>query len=121
MQTIDRTCPTCGKVFKARIKYVNRGEANFCSRSCGSIHTNSKRPPAESKKRLSAIARDEYIKMFGEPFCMMCGDPKADVHHRDEDRKNNDPTNLQALCRSCHVTHHNIQRGIMKLEKARLA
>ena len=80
---------------------------------------HSKRPPAKSIKRLNQIAREEYQKIFGEPFCMMCGNPKADVHHRDGDRRNNDPSNMQPLCRSCHVTHHNIQRGIMNIEKAR--
>lgn len=45
--------------------------------------------------------------------CPDCGRslPRAgefDVHHIDEDPTNNDPENLIALCRRCHVwRHHN--------------
>lgn len=119
MQTIDRVCPTCGKTFQADLKYVKQGEAKFCSRSCVAIHFNGKRPPAKNKKHLNRIARDAYIAMFGQPVCMMCGNRKADVHHRDGDRRNNDPANLQPLCRSCHIAHHNSQRGLMKIERER--
>jgi len=30
------------------------------------------------------------------------------VHHRDHDRTNNDPSNLQLLCKQCHQTHHGV-------------
>lgn len=36
-----------------------------------------------------------------DPFCP-CGRPATDVDHRDGDATNNDPENLQGLCRSCH-------------------
>lgn len=29
-----------------------------------------------------------------------------DVHHRDEDPRNNSPENLVALCRTCHYARH---------------
>lgn len=35
--------------------------------------------------------------------CEYCGrEAEIDVHHRDKNRKNNDPFNLVRLCRWCH-------------------
>lgn len=40
--------------------------------------------------------------------CAKCGKPDAsDVHHKDEDYRNNSPENLVRLCRSCHMKEHN--------------
>jgi hypothetical protein len=64
-------------------------------------------------------AREVYIENFGEPICEMCSNPKADVHHRDKNKKNNDPVNLRALCRSCHVILHNQERTIRDMELLR--
>lgn len=116
---IDVPCQQCGKMFTTYPSRIEKGEGKFCSRSCGSKHSHSLRPPAESKSRLSIKAREEYIKIFGPPVCMMCGSEKADVHHRDHNRKNNDPKNLQALCRSCHVILHNQERVITDMEAIR--
>ena len=42
--------------------------------------------------------------------CERCGNgPPLEVHHRDGDRANNDPSNLEALCggpRGCHAREH---------------
>ncbi len=42
--------------------------------------------------------------------CEMCGvkDTKRNlvVHHKDEQPSNNNRSNLQVLCRSCHINHH---------------
>ena len=35
MKNINRICKTCNKPFKADSREVNRGDARFCSRSCG--------------------------------------------------------------------------------------
>jgi len=44
--------------------------------------------------------------------CVVCsaenGPWKLVVHHIDQDRSNNDPTNLITLCRSCHNRGHNL-------------
>jgi len=46
-------------------------------------------------------------KKHKEKQCEMCGyEPlflrSLDVHHRDGDKKNNDPSNLMTLCATCH-------------------
>lgn len=52
--------------------------------------------------------------------CERCGDADAaamgnqspsqllQVHHRDRNKHNNDPANLEVLCRRCHCTEHGI-------------
>ncbi|WP_419715707.1 hypothetical protein [Bacillus cereus] len=37
----------------------------------------------------------------------MCGSTESvDIHHKDENWKNNSLESLQALCRSCHMKEH---------------
>jgi hypothetical protein len=65
----------------------------------------------------------EYVKVWiayhGDPpyVCAHCSQPVTTlqgrtrgcgvVHHKDEDRSNNDISNLAAMHRECHVSHHN--------------
>lgn len=40
-------------------------------------------------------------------YCEICGgDSLLGLHHKDEDRTNNSPENLQTLCQSCHTKWH---------------
>jgi hypothetical protein len=55
--------------------------------------------------------RIAYKKLgrVGAAGCVRCG--KVDepsrmcVHHKDENRANNDPSNLELVCKSCHQNH----------------
>lgn len=39
--------------------------------------------------------------------CEICGSTKSiDIHHKDGDYTNNDLSNLQVICRSCHMKEH---------------
>lgn len=40
IKRISKECLQCGKAFLAAQKEVNRGNAKFCSRSCGTTHFN---------------------------------------------------------------------------------
>lgn len=64
--------------------------------------------------------------------CEICQKRKAtDVHHKDENHKNNKPDNLQNLCKKCHAEIHGIEprdfeltRLVMnyhKIQKSRVA
>ena len=56
--------------------------------------------------------RKVYIKIAFEVYklekkCNNCGkDEDLDIHHKDENRKNNKKSNLQVLCGFCHNSHH---------------
>lgn len=104
---IERNCETCNGVFTTDRKYLKRGGGRFCSSSCAAIYGNSLKPEAESVSRLNEIAREVYIKRNGLPSCSHCGTVPADVHHLNENKKDNSKENLLALCRSCHVAYHN--------------
>lgn len=48
-----------------------------------------------------------YLIAEREAKCEICGSIKSiDVHHIDGNFQNNEPTNLQIVCRSCHMKMH---------------
>lgn len=97
-----KTCETCGKPF-GRNRYNGRLEdpARFakrrnCSQSCG----NTKREVG--KDTLHWRARKHKADS-----CETCSATTGlHVHHVDRNPSNNDPTNLQTLCASCHLKLH---------------
>lgn len=47
-------------------------------------------------------------------ICEICGnDKKTEVHHKDENRENNNPENLITLCKSCHRQVHKKSLAIL--------
>lgn len=43
--------------------------------------------------------------------CMRCGSGNdLEVHHKDRDRDNNSPENLEVLCHGCHMEEHHDER-----------
>jgi hypothetical protein len=55
---------------------------------------------AISKASGRARARRQY-KTLGQ--CELCDDLAVDRHHRDDNPRNNDVSNIQYLCRACHM------------------
>lgn len=68
------------------------------------------RPENKERKRLYQKTYERPWKQFVKDACEKCGyksiDPvfkrDLDVHHKDGDKKNNEPSNLQTLCPPCH-------------------
>lgn len=49
-----------------------------------------------------------YLVLGREYCCEKCGSTaNIDVHHKDGNRNNNTPENIELLCRSCHLKEHN--------------
>lgn len=123
MNWVRVTCGWCGKAFSTRQCDVDRGHGKFCSLSCSSRYTNSKRPVGNSRSRTRERAREAWVSYYGsEPLCEVCG-KKADVHHENEDPTDNRKENLRAWCRSHHVAYHhskdpkrkkNLKKGVEK-------
>lgn len=96
------TCASCGKdILKTpyRIKQSKSGNV-FCNQSCSATYNNSLRKK-ESINTYRRIAFQNY-----KHECACCGwnidERILEVHHIDEDRKNNKLKNLIILCPICH-------------------
>ena len=106
----EHNCHFCGKPLE-RKRYPSKWEvwANFwrrkyCDRQCmaDAYEGQIKVPTWANSRRQS--------QKQAKPACELCGrlatETQMYVHHRDENPMNNDPTNLQTLCGSCHRREH---------------
>lgn len=102
----EYTCEQCGTTFYRRGTRTNK---RFCSLAC--------RYASQSKPR--TINRDGYVQLWdGHGGCVLehravmervLGRPllpSEHVHHKDEDRAHNDPSNLEVLPISEHMALH---------------
>lgn len=102
-----KRCDHCGTPF-TRQSFGERLEdrsaflrRRFCSLTCA----NSRRNP-KNKSTYSLRAR-QHIKLA----CEACGATKAlHAHHVDQSILNNEPTNIQTLCKQCHDFWHATQK-----------
>lgn len=109
-KTESKTCKKCGKKFNRR-RYGKRLEdytrwkaRKYCSKQCSYI-----RKAISHRSTFHRLARE-----FRESSCATCGSTEnLDVHHKDGNYKNNDPSNLETLCHSCHMKLH-WRRGDLK-------
>lgn len=52
----------------------------------------------------------KYRHLVDIKKCELCGSERnLVVHHKDHDHRNNEPSNLQVLCKRCHQKHHCIR------------
>lgn len=106
-------CHTCGKsVIKARSsKKRSISGKVFCSRKCSTIFTNSEYKTGERHPNYNnglSSYRQRKLRS-GNNKCEDCGNSDIrvlEVHHRDENRKNNSLENLAILCANCHRIRH---------------
>lgn len=92
-------CCQCGPV---RIEQHGRGYWRCCTYA------------SEARRHSSRTVR---LGLLDAVTCTRCGFVPVDmiqiqVHHRDRNRKNNDPANLEALCANCHVLEHAKNRTV---------
>lgn len=63
-----------------------------------------KRPDSTNRQTMHYRARKHR-----KDACEQCGSTDSlEVHHKDEDRTNNNPANLETLCGPCHRSHHGV-------------
>ena len=107
-------CDYCGKKIYRRPHDFKRSRSKkfFCSISCHCSWENENRRCGENAPNWVAghSAYRRLLRKYGKPEkCSVCGiDDKRVlvVHHRDSNRKNNRPKNLEWLCRNCHYIIH---------------
>ena len=97
-------CPICGEPFRKRggVKDAKTCGRPECTRAL-------MRRSARSKGNEATLqaARGRAQRLLAAARCARCGSTRhVDVHHRDRNVFNNDPANLEPLCRKCHAAEH---------------
>lgn len=115
----ERYCASCGKLM-ARKKFNTNWEdrtrfllRKYCDRKC------------MAKGQMKAVlTRSGYLvraRVHLKSRCERCGTTqKLSVHHIDRDWSNNDTSNLQTLCTSCHTSLHHARGEIVPRRKEKL-
>ena len=91
-------CAQCGKLLYRRPSLLQNTENQYCSQECKrqfQITTGSHVPREYLKSR--------YTK------CQICGLDEREIlviHHKDENRENNNLENLLVVCPNCHMRIH---------------
>jgi hypothetical protein len=81
------------------------------TRSCGCLRSDSpaiRRGPRHPAWKGDAAGSDTKRNRCRRLYpvlgpCQRCGKPARDRHHKDANPGNNDPSNVEILCRSCHM------------------
>ena len=100
----NHTCRVCHRIFRAAEK-----QRVYCSRQCtyiGQRHPFGWTTDTPCDATLRWRARQLVIRSGRAMTCESCGASKADVHHKNRNRADNRPANIQMLCRRCHSRHH---------------
>ena len=109
-------CHTCDKEFcvSEREKIFPSKDKYFCSRNC----SNSVGGIAKREK-YGLIGYVTIAEKYYHKKCAVCGiSDVLDVHHIDEDRTNNHPSNLIFLCPNDHYRlHRNNDETVLKIIK----
>lgn len=113
--TISRICQRCGKQFMARPDQVKAGGGKFCSGSCRSKFTKWKGGRNPSVNGYMRITMPDGSVMLEHRLiaAQMLGRPlhrHECVHHRNGDKMDNRPENLQILTQAEHMKIHGTGR-----------
>lgn len=109
-------CAYCGKeIYRSPRQLTNSiSGLYYCSRECGNRHKNElriKNGEWDNSTNYRKKAFDNY-----EHKCVVCGwhedERILEVHHKDENRNNN---NIDNLCILCPICHRKITLGYYKL------
>lgn len=120
---IKKNCIICGKEFEV---FPTNKNAVHCSNTCGRITVGIKRSTKENHIRKTSTGYLQ-IKLSNHPYCDNQGfvmyhrhimeqhlgyylSRKFDVHHIDENKENNEISNLVTMNRSAHMYYHFMKR-----------
>ena len=100
---IETTCAFCGKKFERLKTQVEKSKSGlvFCSKECGNKYKNEQ---VANYQNSTDYRRNAFLTYPHK--CYVCGydddERILEVHHVDENRNNNDISNLKILCPNCH-------------------
>lgn len=99
-------CPICGNI-------KNNLQSTTCSNSCSNKHFRS----GSDNANFTGTNYRTICFEWHEKRCIICGEVNiVEVHHYDEDRNNNDPSNLVPLCPTHHQYWHSKFKYIIEDE-----
>ena len=109
----EKPCVICGKLI------LSSAHRKTCSRSCANknragIKYKLNRPKDKVKNYQSLKIR--LLKLRGRN-CERCGYSKYEilqVHHKDENKQNNEIGNLELICPNCHFEKHYLEKSWLK-------
>ena len=110
-----RTCGTCGiplvrKRFPTRLESCRLWKRRrYCGHKC--------LPGRPREPVVTLSAHRARAKKHRKWLCERCGHFPVDSHHKDGNPLNDDPSNVETLCRSCHAeADAALRRGPMPWE-----
>jgi len=121
-----RICLECGASFNAKPYRAKLGEAKFCSMRCsaasrpGQIVLDGRiylrRPDSQMAMCNGYVARARLILAgkIGRPLLR-----SEAAHHKDGNRANDSPGNLELMERGQHTAFHNLNGGAQRAAQAR--
>lgn len=106
-ETITKKCPVCSTEFTT--KKGHKREKMTCSYSCSNTFFRS----GENNPNYRHGHKKTYRNLVKYEKCERCGYSDypviLQVHHRDHNHQNNDPSNLEVLCPNCHCIEHYVK------------
>ena len=112
-ETPPKYCKFCGKEivrkrFGTRLESVKSYMSRtYCDRMCMRKAYLKMDDAAQSKRNGRQTAQRINELILQKNKCEVCGSKNnLDVHHKDENPSNNNPSNLLVVCRSCHMKIH---------------
>lgn len=116
---IEKECPVCKSMFETKMGH--KKEKDTCSHACSNTYFRSGIDNPNWKDITSFSTKSKHFSVKYRRICFenhkheccVCGENKMlDVHHFDENRKNNSPDNLIPIC----ATHHNYLHSVYRDE-----
>lgn len=113
---ITKTCPICGNCFETKLGH--KKEKTVCSHSCANTYFRSGKlnPNYKNDDELNGVASYVIICFrYHEKKCVCCDEKNiVEVHHYDNNKKNNKPENLIPLCPTHHKYWHSKFRSLIR-------
>lgn len=119
LRTFDtKYCLYCGtelerKRYNGRLEDGNVfAKRKFCNKDCASKYELLQYRPNATWRTAHSTAQKINKSIKRIHYCEECHklNCRIDMHHIDEDWRNNSLTNLKALCRGCHTKKHRAKK-----------
>lgn len=104
---LTKICVNCGEEFLVSANNKKHAEQLTCSQYCSSNYLPFKIKRVVAKVGGLASSYPLVAKRNNLTYCCICNEKEVvDIHHLDEDRTNNDISNLVPLCPTHHAYMH---------------